>query len=110
VNVRPKNRRTTAGVNKTGGEVLLTQINFKTNTMTNTIDDRIEAKLISKIAHYRLSLRTQFRNRHNAAWPELTYKTIIGDINNLKVWMRIAERIDETKTPYTTYIAKELTL
>jgi hypothetical protein len=109
VNVRPKNRRTTAGVNKTGGEVLLTQINFKTNTMTNTIDDRIEAKLISKIAHYRLSLRTQFRNRHNVAWPELTYKTIIGDINNLKVWLRIAERIDETKTPYATYMAKQLT-
>jgi len=110
VNVRPKNRRTTAEVNKTGGEVLLTQINFKTNTMTNPIDNQIEAKLISKIAHYRLSIRTQFRNRHHVMWPELTYKTIIGDINNLKVWMRIAEKIDETKTPYATYMAKQLTL
>ena len=110
MNVRPKNRRTSAGVNKTGGEVLLTQINFKTNTMTNPIDDKIEAKLISEIAHYRLSIRTQFRNRHHVMWPELTYKTIIGDINNLKVWMRIAEKIDETKTQYATYMAKQLTL
>lgn len=78
--------------------------------MTNQIDDRIEAKLISKIAHYRLSIRTQFRNRHHVAWPELTYKTIIGDISNLKVWLRIAKRLDNrTITPYATYVAKELT-
>ena len=79
--------------------------------MTNTIDDRIEAKLISKIAHYRLSIRTQFRNRHHTAWPELSYKLVIGDISNLKVWMRMAELLEpmKTKTPYTTYIAKELT-
>jgi len=78
--------------------------------MTNNyLDDRIEAKLIAKIAHYRLSVRTQFRNRHNAAWPELTYKTIIGDLNNLKVWLRIAERLDDGRPPYSTYIAKKLT-
>jgi len=75
----------------------------------NYFDDRIEAKLIAKIAHYRLSVRTQFRNRHNAAWPELTYKTIIGDLNNLKVWLRIAERLDDGRPPYSTYIAKKLT-
>jgi len=78
--------------------------------MTNPIDDRIEAKLISKIANYRLSIRSQFRNRHNAAWPELSYKLIMGDISNLKLWLRIAERLDETKTPYATYLAKQLTL
>jgi len=78
--------------------------------MTNPIDDRIEAKLISKIANYRLSIRSQFRNRHNAAWPELSYKLIMGDISNLKLWLRIAERLDETKTPYVTYLAKQLTL
>ena len=77
--------------------------------MTNPIDDRIEAKLISKIAHYRLSVRTHFRNRHHAAWPELSYKLVMGDISNLKVWLRIAERLDETKTPYATYLAKQLT-
>lgn len=79
--------------------------------MTNPIDDQIEIKLISKIAHYRLSIRTQFRNRHNVAWPELTYKTIMGDIRNLKVWLRMAELIEPMKTnlPYTTYMAKELT-
>ena len=86
-------------------------INFKLNTMTNPIYDRIEAKLISKIAHYRLSVRTQFRNRHHAAWPELTYKTINGDISNLRVWLRMAELIEPMKTnlPYATYMAKELT-
>ena len=77
--------------------------------LTNYLDDRIEAKLIAKIAHYRLSVRTQFRNRHHAAWPELTYKTIIGDLNNLKVWLRIAERLDDGRPPYSTYIAKKLT-
>lgn len=85
--------------------------------MTNPIDDRIEAKLISKIAHYRLSIRTHFRNRHNVAWPELSYKLVMGDISNLKVWLRMAELIDEAKAgidipsviPYTTYMAKELT-
>ena len=77
--------------------------------MTNPIDDRIEAKLISKIANYRLSIRSQFRNRHNAAWPELSYKLIMGDISSLRVWLRMAERLDETKTPYATYLAKQLT-
>ena len=79
--------------------------------MTNPIDNQIEAKLISKIAHYRLSIRTQFRNRHLAAWPELTYKTIIGDIKQLKMWLRMAELIEpiKTTTPYTTYMAKKLT-
>lgn len=79
--------------------------------MTNPIDNQIEAKLISKIAHYRLSIRTQFRNRHLAAWPELTYKTIIGDIRQLKMWLRMAELIEpiKTSTPYTTYMAKKLT-
>ena len=77
--------------------------------LNNYFDDRIEAKLIAKIAHYRLSVRTQFRNRHNAMWPELTYKTIIGDVNNLKLWLRIAERLDNSRPPYSTYIAKQLT-
>jgi hypothetical protein len=77
---------------------------------TNTIDDRIEAKLISKIAHYRLNIRTQFKNRHNVAWPELSYKLVMGDISNLKVWLRIAKRLDNrTITPYATYVAKQLT-
>jgi hypothetical protein len=35
----------------------------------------------------------------------------MGDISNLKVWLRIAELVEpmKTKTPYTTYMAKELT-
>jgi len=77
--------------------------------LNNYFDDRIEAKLIAKIAHYRLSIRAQFRNRHNVMWPELTYKTIIGDVNNLKLWLRLAERLDDGRPPYSTYIAKKLT-
>ena len=36
----------------------------------------------------------------------------MGDISNLRVWMRMAELIEPMKTniPYTTYMAKELTL
>lgn len=89
--------------------------------MTNPIDDRIEAKLISKIAHYRLNIRTQFRNRHNVMWPELTYRVIMGDIKNLRIWLRIAELIDagqdrvpnKSKTPYAiypAYLAKQLSI
>ena len=41
----------------------------------------------------------------------------MGDVSNLRVWLRMAELIDEAKagidipsvTPYTTYMAKELT-
>ena len=78
--------------------------------MTNPIDDRIEAKLISKIAHYRLNIRTQFRNRHNTMWPELSYKIIMGDISNLRVWMRMAELIENAPMPYSTYLAKRLSI
>tara|TARA_B100000212_G_scaffold250863_1_gene192019 strand:- start:1300 stop:1563 length:264 start_codon:yes stop_codon:yes gene_type:complete len=85
--------------------------------MNNTyIDDRIESMLISKIANYRLNIRHEFRNRHKAKWPELKYKTILGDIRDLKVWLRMAELVDESKyrmpikslEPYTVYKAKEL--
>tara|TARA_B100000925_G_scaffold199525_1_gene151174 strand:+ start:208 stop:468 length:261 start_codon:yes stop_codon:yes gene_type:complete len=85
--------------------------------MDNTyIDDRIESMLISKIANYRLNIREQFRIRHKARWPELKYKTILGDIRDLRVWIRMAKLIDESKyrmpikslEPYTVYKAKQL--
>ena len=40
-----------------------------------------------------------------------SYKTINGDISNLRVWLRMAELIEPMKTnlPYATYMAKELT-
>jgi len=90
--------------------------------MTDYLDNRIESMLISRIAHYRLSIRTQFRNRHKVGWPELTYKTVTGDIRNLKVWMRMADLIqegqnhsyqiklnNENSTVYTIFLAKQLT-
>lgn len=85
----------------------------------NYLDDRIESMLISKIAHHRLYIREVFKTRHTQIWPELVYKTIIGDIRTLKVWLRMAELIDLAKfdstlqpkpSPYATYVAKELTL
>ena len=85
--------------------------------MDNTyIDDRIESMLISKIANYRLNIREQFRIRHKARWPELKYKTILGNIRDLRVWLRMAELVDEAQyrmpknpiTPYATYKAKQL--
>jgi len=35
----------------------------------------------------------------------------MGDISNLKVWLRMAELIEpmKTTTPYATYMAKQLT-
>ena len=83
---------------------------------SNIINDRIEAMLISKIAHYRLKIRTGFRNRHSVAWPELSYNIVTGSIKDLRVWLRMAELVDEAQyrmpknpiTPYTTYQAKQL--
>jgi hypothetical protein len=80
-----------------------------------TIDDRIEEMLISKIAHYRLSVRELFRKRHNVAWPTLIRKEINHDIRRLRMWQRMAEQIESahvapftSSTPYTTYLAKQL--
>tara|TARA_R100001440_G_scaffold47772_1_gene67666 strand:+ start:2163 stop:2426 length:264 start_codon:yes stop_codon:yes gene_type:complete len=85
--------------------------------MNNTyIDDRIEQMLIAKIAYYRLNIREGFKERHKGLWPELNYKRIMGDIRDLKVWIRMAKLVDESKyrmpikslEPYTVYKAKEL--
>ena len=84
---------------------------------TEYINDRIEAMLISKIAHFRLKVRDLVRKRHKADYPELYYITVIGAIRDLRVWIRMAKLIDESKykmpfrslEPYTVYKAKELT-
>lgn len=81
------------------------------------IDERIEAKLISKIAHYRLKIRDLMRNRHKADYPELHFTCLKASIRNLRVWIRLAKLVDESKyrmphravEPYTVYKAKELT-
>ena len=84
---------------------------------TEYIDERIEAKLISKIAHHRLKIRDLMRNRHNADYPELHYISVKGSIRDLRVWKKMAYLIDEAKYrmphnpigPYSVYMAKELT-
>lgn len=77
---------------------------------TKEIDNNIESMLISKVAHYRLSVRELFRQRHNVAWPDLAQKELKSKIKRLRVWQRIAELIQPTHNPpYTTYLAKQLT-
>ena len=84
---------------------------------TEYVDGRIESMLISKIAHYRLQLRDEFRTRHNQRYPELRYISIKGSIRDLRVWIRMAKLVDESKykmpfravEPYSVYRAKELT-
>ena len=84
---------------------------------TEYINDRIESMLISKIAHYRLQLRNEFRTRHNQKYPELHYISVKGSIRNLRVWNKMAYLIDEAKyrmphnpvEPYSVYMAKKLT-
>lgn len=81
------------------------------------IDGRIESMLIAKIAHYRLQLRNEFRTRHNQRYPELHYTSVKGSVRNLRVWIRMAKLVDESKykmpfravEPYSVYRAKELT-
>ena len=72
---------------------------------TKYIDERIEAKLISKIAHHRLKIRELMRGRHSANYPELHYTSIKGSIRNLRVWNKIAKLIDNN----TIYMATKLT-
>jgi len=75
------------------------------------IDERIEAKLISKIAHYRLQVRELMRKRHTAEYPELHYTSVKGSIRNLRVWLHMAKLIDDVKdvVPYPVYMATKLT-
>tara|TARA_B100001248_G_C27384932_1_gene459097 strand:+ start:493 stop:771 length:279 start_codon:yes stop_codon:yes gene_type:complete len=90
---------------------------MKNKLDTEYIDERIEAKLISKIAHYRLQIRDEFRTRHNQRYPELHYISVKGSIRNLRVWNKMAYLIDEAKyrmpnnpvVPYSIYTAKKLT-
>ena len=81
------------------------------------ITSRIESKLISNIANHRLMARDLFRKRHNGAFPELGRGQCMHHVNELRVWLRMAKLIDESKhrmpfrsvEPYETYYAKELT-
>ena len=78
---------------------------------TKYIDERIEAKLISKIAHHRLKVRELMRDRHSADYPELHYTSIKGSVRNLRVWLHMAKLIDGHKdiVPYSIYMATKLT-
>jgi hypothetical protein len=54
--------------------------------------------------------RDLFKKRHKGAFPELNSHQCMYHINELRVWKRIAELIDNTNsTPYETYYANELT-
>ena len=78
--------------------------------MSKKIDLKIEAKLIGKIAYHRLMIRDLFRKRHKGAFPELNANQCMYHLNELRVWKRIAELVDNTNSiPYETYYANELT-
>jgi hypothetical protein len=83
------------------------------------IDLKIENKLISKIANHRLMARETFRDRHKNPFPEVGRGQCFHHINELRVWLRMAEIVDISKSmdwisdnpikPYETYYAEELT-
>ena len=84
------------------------------------ITSRIESKLISNIANHRLMARDLFRKRHKGAFPELGRGQCMHHVNELRVWLKIAQHVDKAKNmtwlnhtnkiePYETYYAKELT-
>ena len=74
------------------------------------IDLRIESKLIGKMANHRLMTSDLFKKRHRGAFPELNTHQCMYHINELRVWKRIAELVDNTNSiPYETYYANELT-
>ena len=57
---------------------------------TEYINDRIEAKLISKITYYRNKINEDFQLRHRAEYPELHYTSLKANIRNLKTWIQMA--------------------
>ncbi len=61
------------------------------------LNEKIEAMLISKIAHFRLKVRDLIRNRHTAEWPELHRTCLKANIRQLRTWLHIAALIDEAK-------------
>jgi len=83
------------------------------------VKSRIESKLISKIANHRLMARDLFKKRHNGPFPELGRGQCMHHVNELRVWLKMANLIDEARfatslvcekrEPYETYYAKELT-
>jgi hypothetical protein len=86
--------------------------------MNKKIESKVEAKLISKIANHRLMVRELFRKRHKDVFDGLIASQCMYHINELRVWLRMAELIDKGKycaisigriEPYETYYAKQLT-
>lgn len=81
------------------------------------ITSRVESKLIGKIANHRLMTRETFRNRHKGAFPDVNRSQCMHHINELRVWLKIAQLVDEAKyrmpshpaESYETYYAKQLT-
>lgn len=74
------------------------------------IDLRIESKLIGKMANHRLMVRDLFKKRHKGAFPELNSYQCMYHINELRVWQRVAQLINNTSSlPYETYYSNELT-
>ena len=96
--VGPKNRRTTAGVNKTGGEVF-TQINnnFKTNTMNKQqtemyVDTRIYNMIYSKVEYYKKEIQYYFKHRHKGLGgidKQQTFELTLKCIRDLRVWNKL---------------------
>ena len=78
---------------------------------------RIETKLIGKIANHRLMIRDLFKKRHKSMFPELSRSKCMHHVNELRVWLKMAQLIDEARykmrnsfaEPYETYYAKQLT-
>ena len=57
---------------------------------TKYFNDRIEAKLISKITYYRNKINEDFQLRHGAEYPELHYTSLKANMRNLKTWIQMA--------------------
>jgi hypothetical protein len=84
------------------------------------IELKIESKLISKITNHRLMTRETFKNRHKGDFPDVNRGQCAYHINELRIWLRIAQHVDKAKNmtwlnytnkiePYETYYAKQLT-
>ena len=72
------------------------------------LDKKIYSKIMAKIVYLRLNIKSEFKDRHLGSWPELKYRTIMGDIEELKMYIRMSNIFGKRTGYYPEYEAKIL--
>ena len=58
------------------------------------MDYRIKNMIVSKLAYLTNELNDLLSQRHSSDYPELTIQVILKTIRDIRVWRRLATKID----------------